>query len=230
MKKKDTHNFYIDLKLPQETRLHFSNDYDPVSAWRLLSRYISRYPQDLRVHTQRILLTIDHHLNELPGALQDLSIALSGKGQPFFDQLLELSKSSLSEEKYSQFKKLSRAEKMDIDDKNQCWNKGSVLASGVCGGQKIVTFTGTEEVYGFDTLLDEARAYIEYGQIEEAQLVLEEELQNNPTAKEIEEELLYLYQSTRQQDHLEIMTNKLLSLGVKLSPEWQQCVNKAESW
>jgi hypothetical protein len=227
MQKEDTHNFYIDLKLPQETRLHFSNDYDSVSAWRLLSRYISRYPQDLRVHTQRILLSIDHQLQELPGALQDLSIALSGKGQPFFNQLLELAKSSLSDEKYTQLK---QSAENDINDQNQCWNKGSVLASGVCGGKKIVTFTGTEEVYGFDSVLDEARAYIEYGQIEEAQLVLEEELLANPVSEGIEDELLYLYQSTRQQDHLEMMTNKLLGLGIELSPEWQQSIDDAKSW
>lgn len=218
---------FIDLKLPQETRIDFSGDYEVVFAWRLLSRYISRYPHDLRVHAQRILLTFDESLNNnLPGSLLDLAIALSGEGKPFFTQLLGLAKPHLPDEEHEQFKII-----FDESPINQCWKKGSVLASGVCGGEKIVIFTGSKESsVGFESVLEEARAYIEYGQLEEAQLLLENELLSNQETEGIEEELLYLYQSTRNHEQLKIINNKLIEKGVALSSEWQQCTEEAKSW
>ncbi len=222
----ETANFNIDLMLPQETRLRFSGDYEPITAWRLLSRYISRYPHDLRVHAQRILLAIEDKLVEhLPGALQDLSIALSGKGRPFFTSLLEQAKPDLSAENYQQF-----LDTFDAANENQCWQKGSMLANGVCDGKPIVVFNGSHEVAGFADTLEEARAYIEYGQIDEARQLLENELLTNPTSTDIEEELLYLYQSTRHLNHFETMTSKLQKLDAELSSEWKQCREEAKSW
>ncbi|MEE9351175.1 MAG: hypothetical protein V3U78_02850 [Thiotrichaceae bacterium] len=230
MKKNETLNFSIDLALPQETRLRFSGEYESIAAWRLLSRYISRYPHDLRVHAQRILLAIEDKLVEhLPGALQDLSIALSGKGKPFFTSLLEQAKSSLPEDTYQKF-----LDTFDAANPNQCWRKGSMLANGVCDGRPIVKFDGSEEKAGFADILEEARAYIEYGQIDEARELLEEELLTNPDSSDVEEELLYLYKSIRQRNHFETMTTKLLTqrqeLGMELSPEWKQCQEEANSW
>ena len=222
----ETLNFNIDLMLPQETRLRFSGDYDSIAAWRLLSRYISRYPHDLRVHAQRILLAIEEKLSELlPGALQDLLIALSGKGKPFFSSLLDCAKPSLTEDTYQQL-----IQAFDKNEQNQCWQKGSMLANGVCNGEAIVIFDGNEDLAGFADILEEAKAYIEYGQIEEARELLEMELLKEPGSKSIEEELLYLYQSTRQQSHLDTMTHKLQELGSELSPEWKQCLENAKSW
>ncbi len=227
MQTENLQHFTIDLKIPQETRLDFSGDYESITAWRLLSRYISRYPHDLRVHAQRILLTFEDSLNHnLPGSLQDLAIALAGKGKPFFTQLLDLAKPSLADEEYEEFKIM-----FDAPNKNQCWRKGSVLANGVCNGKKIVTFNGSEgSSIGFESTLEEARAYIEYGQLEEAQLLLESELLSKPELEGIEEELLYLYRSTRNHEQLEIMNNKLLEKGSELSLEWQQCYEEAKSW
>ncbi len=226
MEKDVTANFNIDLTLPQETRLRFSGEYESVTAWRLLSRYISRYPHDLRVHAQRIILAIEDKLTEhLPGALQDLAIALSGKGKPFFTSLLEQAKPALSEQDYQQF-----LDTFDSSSQDQCWQKGSMLANGVCDGKPVVIFDGSQEVSGFANVLDEARAYIEYGQIDEARQLLEDELLTNPAATGVEEELLYLYKSTRHRSHLETMANKLQELGTELSTEWKQCLEEAKSW
>ena len=223
----DLLNASIDLILPQETRLRFSGDYESITAWRLLSRYISRYPHDLRVHAQRILLAVEDKLTDyLPGALQDLMIALSGKGKPFFTDLLEQAKPDLSEENYQHL-----LEQFDKNDhQNQCWKKGSILANGVCNGQTMITFDSAEEESGFASTLEEARAYIEYGQIEEARELLENDLLTNPYSNDIEEELLYLYQSLQSRNHLDIMTNKLQELGTELTPEWKQCLKNANSW
>ncbi len=223
---RETHDFLIDLKLPQETRLRFSGEYEPIAAWRLLSRYIARYPQDLRVHAQRILLVIDNELSEfLPGSLQDLIIALSGKGKPFFKSLLEQASPALSEEQQQHYLKA-----FDTESEQQCWTKGSVLANGICNANPLVIFEGNDEVQGFGSVLEEAQAYIEYGELEEARQLLENELLNQPRAEDIEEELLYLYQSLRQPGYLDEMTSNLQALDIELSPRWVQCLEDAKSW
>ncbi len=220
-------HFLIDLKLPQETRLRFSGEYEPVAAWRLLSRYISRYPQDLRVHAQRILLATDNtNLGDfLTGALQDLIIALSGKGKPLFKDLLMQARPALSE---TDFQHLQTT--YDAENLHQCWKKGSVLANGVCDAKPLVLFEGIEEEAGFADTLEEARAYIDYGQLEEARLLLENELLEKPDAQDIEEELLFLYQSIRQRHYLDTMTDKLKTSNIELSPAWKQSLEDANSW
>lgn len=222
----DIQNRLIDLKLPQETRLRLADTYEPTTAWRLLSRYISRYPQDLRVHAQRVLLSTDEALSSfLPGAIQDLIIALSGKGKPFFQSLVEQVKPALSE---SEQQNLMDA--FDTESQQQCWKKGSVLANGICNDKPLVIFEGIESETGFNSALEEAQAYIEYGELEEAREILEGELLNQPGAEDIEAELLYLYQSMREPEHIKIMTMNLQTLGAELSPQWQQCLEDAQNW
>lgn len=226
MRMEQTHAVHTELKLPLERRLRLGEDYDALSAFRLLSRSISRYPHDLRAHAQRILLaTQPSHVDSLAGALQDLSIALAGKGKPFFTQLLETVKPSLAEADYSRL--LSQ---FDADTPDQCWHKGSVLANGVCEKNKLVSFSGVE-TSEFENILDEARSYIEYGQIENAQELLEQELlENGLQSTEVTEELLNLYQYTRNRSQLESMSLLLKERNFELSPEWQQCLQHAESW
>lgn len=226
--RKDAHDFYVDLKLPLDNRLHLGNDYNTLTAWRLLSRNISRTPHNLRLHTQRILLGIEAPLEKvLPGAFQDLSIALSHSGKHFYFNLLDKAKDSLSAGNYT---KLSRLfENTEIVN---CWLRGSVLANGICSSKVLVIHNkkevSTEPAY--INKLEEALSLIDEGEIEEAQQLLEKSYLENPNDILIEEELLLIYQSIRNKKALNDMTAKLLEAEITPSLAWEAYINISEEW
>ncbi|MCK5727317.1 MAG: hypothetical protein KAH22_10880 [Thiotrichaceae bacterium] len=223
----DAHDFYIDLKLPLDHRLHFGDDYNPLNAWRLLSRNISRTPHNLRLHTQRILLCIEANLEKvLLGAFQDLSIALSLSGKRFYFNLLDKAKDSLSAGNYTKLSNL-----FENTETVNCWLNGSVLSNGICTSKALVIHHKKEIVQaGYDNNLEEALALIDEGQIDEARIILEQALLDNFDDILIEEELLLIYQSTRDKEALENMTQRLLEAEATPSLAWEAYMNTSEEW
>lgn len=220
-----------NLNLPLEIRLELNGDYHALSAWRQLSRYIARHPHDLRAHAQRILLCKDEALREyLPGSLQDLYLSLSGLGQSFSKNLLSRVKPALSEDDFEEFS--LKFESHQEAEKYNNWFKGSVLTSGTGKGKLLVEFSMTEEdgVVEYSNALEEARSCLEYGQLDVAQEILEQELLTSPDNSEAEEELLSLYQYTRDSNQLELMTVKLTELGAELSELWKEHQADAVNW
>ncbi|HIQ14467.1 MAG TPA: hypothetical protein EYH38_02700 [Leucothrix sp.] len=225
---KDAHDFYIDLKLPLDHRLHLGSDYNALSAWRLLSRNISRTPHNLRLHTQRILLSIETPLEKvLPGAFQDLSIALSLSGKQFYFNLLDRAKDSLTAGNYTKLSNL-----FENKETINCWLRGSVLANGTCSSKPLVIHNKKEvnRKITYINKLEEALDLINEGEIETAQLILEQSYLENPTDIFIEEELLLIYQSTRNKLALDNMTQKLLTAEITPSLAWEAYMNISEEW
>lgn len=217
------------LHISLDKRLRLNGHYDSLIAWRMLSRQVARYPNNLRVHAQRILLAEDSMLQHcLKGALADLSLSLDGKGEYFSHQLLEMIKDSLSDEDYEFFKK-SFSDASNDQKKFQNWVNGSVIANGADDGKLLVTVDRGEQE-SFASKLEEARSCMEYGQLDEAIDILETEMLNKPEDDAIEAELLNLYQYMRDDNRFEALSNKLIKQNVELSEAWQAMAEDAKDW
>ncbi len=220
--------------LGNEQRLQIDEEYDPVSAWRSLSHHIVRYPRDLRAHTQRILLgqNNDKIANFLPGSLQDLFLVLNNDGYQLRKHLLNLSEQFLTNEEFSFFSHWIKQNAKD-DQTHHCWQTGSVLSTGSCGGELLLQpeeKAVTQTVATYDDILEEARACLDYGQLDVAQQLLEAEILKSPQSTEIEEELLTIYQYSKDKEQFDNLTKKLLEKGVTLSEKWLKCQQTSSTW
>ena len=215
---------------PQKQLRVSSPENDSLKAWRYYSHHIARFPLDLRAHAQRLFLGIDNDMkNLLAGAIQDLFIALGESGSALRQKMLEIAKPKLESNDAIYFEKwLTNGERVEFSHK-----LGSVLDNGLPGKpQKLVTpsHSPEETATSYDNIIDEARACLEYGQVEEAQKLLEEELQRNSSNDDIAQELLNIYQYTRDTDALNTSTQQLLADGVELSDAWRQTQDESKDW
>ena len=219
--------------LAGERQLQVDEGYDPVSAWRALSHHVVRYPRDLRAHAQRILLGQNNGeiADFLPGSLQDLFLTLENNGYPLRRRLLDLSEQHLTGEEFSYFSHWIKQNAKN-DTTHHCWQIGSVLSSGNCGGESLLNQEEDEKdvAAAYIGVLEEARACLDYGQLDVAQQLLEDEILKSPTSIEIEQELLTIYQYSRNKDQFDILTNKLLEQGISLSDEWKKCQQNSSTW
>ena len=221
--------------LASEQRLKIDDVYNPIFAWRSLSHHIVRYPRDLRAHAQRILLgqNNDEIANFLPGSLQDLFLVLNNDGYPLRKHLLDLSEQYLTNEEFSFFSHWIKHNAKN-DTTHHCWKTGSVLSTGSCGGVLLLKSEEKKDEIttsaAYTDVLEEARTCLDYGQLDVAQQLLEDEILKSPQSKEIEEELLTIYQYSRAKEQFENLTKKLLEKGVTLSEEWQKCQQNSTTW
>lgn len=222
------------LKLPLETRLRFHGEHDPLPTWRQLSRYIAQRPHDLRSHAQRLILCQDEALTDyILGALLDLHLVMGSLGQPFTQKLFDYVKPSLSDSDYDYFSQYFVGDHVNDVDIYNPWYKGSVLTNGTGKGVLLVEATLQQEEAKEEQVtnpLDEARSCLEYGELETAQEILEQELLAFPDNHEVEEELINIYYYTRDAKQLEHMTRKLQEVGVEPSEFWKQCQASAVNW
>ena len=218
--------------LAGERSLKIDEEYNSLSAWRTLSHHIVRYPRDLRAHTQRILLGQNNSdiSNFLPGSLQDLFLALDNAGYPLRKKLLDLSEQYLTNDEFSFFTQWIKQNSKD-DKTHHCWQTGSVLCTGQCVGTSLLyEEKGIEEKSGYTNVLEEARACLDYGQLDVAQELLENEILISPDSKEVEKELLTIYQYSKDKNQFDQLTKNLLSQGVSLSEEWKECQKSSSTW
>ena len=220
------------FSLAGERSLKVDGEYNSLSAWRSLSHHIVRYPRDLRAHTQRILLGQNNSdiSNFLPGSLQDLFLVLGNAGYPLRKHLLDLSEHHLTKDEFSFFTKWIKQNSKD-DKTHHCWQAGSVLSTGQCVGEPLLhKEKSIEENVGYTDVLEEARACLDYGQLDVAQQLLEDEILKSPDSKEIEEELLTIYQYSKDKNQFDKLSQKLLNQGVTLSAEWKTCQESSNTW
>ena len=211
----------LRFKMPQESAL---------KSWRFYSHHIARFPLDLRAHAQRLFLGLDHGMdNRISGSIQDLFLALDNSGNALRNKMLEIAKPKLEKDDVAYFEKwLSSGKRSDFSHK-----LGSILDNGLPGvPQKLVKPSQTQEesAASYDNIIDEARACLEYGQVEEAQKLLEDELQVNSDNADVSQELLNIYQYTRDANAFKRTTEQLLAAGVELSDAWKQAQNESQDW
>lgn len=220
----------VSFILAPQTQLNITNVYDDASkAWRYYSHHIARFPQDLRAHAQRLFLGINADMTDLlAGATQDLFIALGENGSSLKKKMLELVKPKLDNNDIAYFEIwLSTGKRKDYSHK-----LGSILDSGLPGKvQKLVIVEqAEEETTSYGSVIEEAYACLEYGQVEEAQKLLEDELKRDSNNLDIAQELLNIYQYTRDKESLESTTAQLLDADVELSDAWKQAQNESQDW
>jgi tetratricopeptide (TPR) repeat protein len=189
-------------------------------AEEYLFHAVSKAPDDLRSHVQRVNLFLDRKDAEgLQGALLDLFIVLGDKGRPLRKRMLTASRMVLSEEQYRIFA--------------QCLDSGiratdmlppsreSVLSKGVTGTNRLVSRIPTGKTAKQDPL-EEAQDHLEYGQVEEAMEVLENAILKEPSRPELHPELLEIYRAINARDRFLALRKRLGAYSNQLPDAWQE--------
>lgn len=175
-------------------------DIDSDAAWHFYSHAIQRNRYDLLSHTRRIFLAIQYKDSSfLSGAIQDLFIILKDKGRPLRIRLLKASAPYLNENEIIYFATWIKSGTESEESKNYGYNwiLGSMLSRGLLATDNALL---TQETVATTEIklsaIEEARSYIEYGQLDLAQKTLEEALALDENNIELKEELDNLLQYT----------------------------------
>jgi tetratricopeptide (TPR) repeat protein len=182
-------------------KLRIDAEADGSEVQDYFAHLIARYPADLRTHVQRINFHVARGEPERTyGALLDLFIALGEKGESLRKRMLQAAYSILTKETLEVF---SVNVERGISSTDVTPTAGSsVLTKGLQGTSQLVTRLEANHAPSQDAL-SEAHICLEYGQISEAQSILEQALLAQPEREELHQDLLEIYQSTgdRQRFH-----------------------------
>lgn len=220
----------LAFRVPEVKALQFDESYDPVTTWRYFTHHIRRYPQDLRAHTQRVLLATQPVLHaKLSGSLQDVYITLGTAGQSLREELLELAKPYLADSEIQYFEYWLKNNLSQ--DQTGTWREGSVLVNGVGNKpQPLVKQQKAATIQEYASVLDEVYDCLEYGQVERAQTLLETECMRPNHDPRIDQELLNIYQYTRDKARLNQMFNAMQQAGLNVPQSWSDKRQEAEQW
>ena len=186
-----------------------------------LAFQIARSPSDLINHTRRIVLEYEAGNEErLYGALQDLFIALDGRGRGLQKRLLEGAKTNLSREHSDLLMRCLDDDTVTSADLPHCIF--SVLNRGVVGTQKLVEIVPDAPLGKTIDPIEEAQTCIVYSQIDEARLILEKAILKEPGRLEIHKDLLEIYQSTRDRKNFKSMRHRLSNLENPHPQPWEE--------
>jgi len=213
---------------------------DPLSAWRRLNLTIKAHPQDLKLHTQRIMLAMDIQLQPyLAGALHDFFLTLKTTGQPLKERMFLLVSPLLEHASRDYFKQWLEE---GSDTNLECaYYPGAIFLSDSCQKPLVSSDDDVDEIALLDHFLDEnysniidkVHYCIAYGNIDHAQKLLELELTLNHTGKKqslAEQELLSIYYSSKNKNALEAMSQQMLKNNKVLSADWKKVQNIAKEW
>ena len=200
-----------------------------MNEWRRLNLSIKGQPDNYQKQSQRILFALESKLHHfLPGALQDLFIALGEKGRPLRERMYSLVLPLLDQNDREYFHEWLAH---DSDKTLYCHRfPGSVLTSTTCIGTESESDPYVAKASG--SLIEKSRHAITYGRVETAQSILENAYTNTTTKPEnsMVEELLSLYAATRQKDRLINFADSLQHRKFKLSNHWKQVLQSAKEW
>jgi len=213
---------------------------DPLGAWRQLTLNIIANPQNIKLHTQRIMLAMDPHLQPyLSGALQDVFITLQAKGRPLKEKLFNLASPLLESNIRSYFKQW-------LDENSDAMiacvpYPGSVLSSDNCN-KSTESDSSADDIAALDNFLsdnydntiDRVRYCVAYGDIDHAQKILELEItlahNNSQQTTLVEQELLSIYYHSKNKSALDKMSDSLLKNNKVLSADWKKVQSIANEW
>jgi hypothetical protein len=151
---------------------------DPDAAWHFYACSIKRFPGNLNLHTHRIFFAMTHKDGAfLSGALHDLFYVLKDAGEALRIRLLKASRPILGEHETAYFAKWIKSNaKKQMEYR---WTAGSVLSEGLFGpDQDLLTVEKTAPQSVKLSPLEDAQSCIEYGQLEMAQTILQDALNN----------------------------------------------------
>jgi hypothetical protein len=172
-------------------------------------------PKRLILHMQRIYFTHHHGMKEqLYAALVDFLWVLDGKGKKLGHRMIYATQSLLSEQQFEVLKKYLTTQN------NQLFigNKFSLFSSGMIGSGILLTEKKISETH-YD-VIDIARDYIEFSQLDAAKETLEIAVLEMPQRQDLQIELLELYKVTKDFQAFMDINNKLEEKGITFLAEW----------
>jgi hypothetical protein len=159
------------------------------------SHAVARSPGDLRLHIVRVNLHLEaENAEALWGALVDLFLVLQDKGFAIRQRMLLKARRLLDQSRYRLLHSSLATGLRDCGEIPSA--PESVIRSGRKGGPPVVVKRVRKPSEARDPLAD-AQDHIQYGQIPQAQAVLESALRADPLRRELHHELLAIYRSTR---------------------------------
>jgi hypothetical protein len=159
-----------------------------------LAHQIARKPMDLTAHVQRIKLAAEHDLAPaLKGALLDLCIVLGARGYDLRKRMFSLASETLPQ---GSIQYLADGLENGIEANDSILDPGiSVLCKSITGSTDFIKAARAKDEL-FQDPLEQALAYIECSQLEEACEVLEKAIHANTSNLEQQALLLDLYRKS----------------------------------
>jgi hypothetical protein len=186
---------------------------------------IQKHPKNLTAHIQRIFCCYRENLpGPLYAALVDFLIVLNKQGEAISRRMIS---GALSKLPRRQGALLKAALKGKIEDITLLEGNGySVFSRGLSGTVNLIEKLDEQKSNDHDPL-KLAQDAVEYCQLEEAMLILERALEEQPQAPEFHKFLLELYKSTQNRNRFETVFARLRHLGIfmtdsHLQQEWEQ--------
>ncbi|MCF6322890.1 MAG: hypothetical protein L3J89_00965 [Gammaproteobacteria bacterium] len=188
-----------------------------------LSHQISRMPQDLTSHAQRISLYLrEGDTENTYAALLDLFLVLGNKGLPLRKRLLQQAVSVITAENYGFLS--STLPTALVITCNTPLSHLSALSLGRTSEKKIIRKTSDEQSQKKESPLLIVRDLLNSGQISQAQSILESALLTEPDNDDISDELLQIYRHTHDRSGCIQMLKKLSSSPLAGREKWTELI------
>lgn len=188
---------------------------------RYLSGCLYQTPSNLRLHVQLIFSLIQKEgvsRDEIFGALLDLFIVLRDKGLPLRRRMLVVAKPFIAFEDSQFFEQhLERG----ITGKAVVPNIGySQLAEGYVGRSNFIEQEIQIDNQEILSVYEEALSLLEYGELDEAAVLLEQALKQEPGKEQIAEELLAIYTHQQNDESIDAIRNWYFEQDIELPRCW----------
>ena len=190
-----------------------------------LAHQITKNNNDLRSHTQRIHLFIKHQQSKaIYSALVDLFLVLGINGLALRKRMLGNAQTLLSD---LEFSALGRSLLSGlITEVGLPRAKLALLIKGL-GGVHLQFIHHNDKVKSvFTNASDEARSHIDHGQLEQAQLVLQQAIVAHPQQLNLHYALLEILEKMGDKDQFSSTYKQLLEHSIVLPPQWKEMAQK----
>ena len=190
-----------------------------------LAHQITKNNNDLRSHTQRIYLFIKHQQSTaIYSALVDLFLVLGINGLALRKRILGNARASLSD---LEFNALGRSLFSGLTTEIGLPRANlALLIKGLGGSHQQFIHRNDKGISAFTNASDEARSHIENGQLEQAQLVLQQAIVDYPQQLNLHYDLLEILEKMADKDQFSSTYKQLLEHSIVLPPQWQEMAQK----
>lgn len=176
---------------------------------------IQKHPKNLNAHVQRIFCCYRENLTApLYAALVDFLIVLNKRGKAISWRLIGGALSKLSSSQGALLKAVLTGEINDISLLEG--NGYSVFCRGLSGTVKLIEKLDEQKEY-FSDPLKLAQDAVEYSQLEDAMLILERAIEEQPQSLELHTFLLELYKCTHNRTRFETVSARLQYSGILMN-------------
>lgn len=191
-----------------------------------LAYYVARSPRCLLAHVQRVDLHIRRNESKgVLGALLDLFVVLGTRGAPLRKRMLSLAKPTLNQDEFEFF---TTHFEQGVSPTDVLPNaEYSVLTCSIRGTTELAKHTEDTRSQDQDPL-QEALEYLEFGQIDEAQRLLETAILEQPERTALHSELLEIYQHAADKAGFDAMRLRLESIGQPFGGTWESMSNSSQ--